>query len=110
MFQFQEAFVKMSKEKYSNIKLNKLQYSAYTSILQGKNIFITGSAGTGKSEIIKLFYNIYKHSKKIAICSTTGISAILIGGSTLHSYLGIGVGRGSVHHLYTKIKKKSFQP
>ena len=108
MFQFQEAFVKMSKEKYSNIKLNELQYSTYTSILQGKNIFITGPAGTGKSEIIKLFYNIYKYSKKIAICSTTGISAILIGGSTLHSYLGIGVGRGSVHHLYTKIKKNPF--
>ncbi len=42
---------------------------------------------------------------KIAITSTTGVSAILIGGSTLHSYLGIGLGYGTIEELVQRIKK-----
>ncbi len=45
--------------------------------------------------------------KKIAITSTTGVSAILIGGSTLHSYLGIGLGYGTIEELVQRIKKAS---
>ena len=58
--------------------------------------------------IIKLFYDAYKDSKKIGITSTTGTSAILIGGTTLHSFLGIGLGKDSVESLYLKIKKKAY--
>src|SRR5207244_3938005 len=37
----------------------------------------------------------------------TGISAIAIGGTTLHSFLGIELGTGSVDDLVKKIKRKS---
>ena len=74
----------------------------------GKNVFITGPSGTGKSSVIKLFKQLYGRQKTIAITSTTGISALLIGGTTLHSYLGIGLGTGSVGALTTKIMKKPY--
>ena len=38
--------------------------------------------------------------------STTGTSALLINGTTLHSYLGIGLGNASVDVLYLNIVKK----
>lgn len=86
------------------ILLNEKQQKAYDAICKGKNIFLTGSAGVGKSTVIKKFLDDYSSYKKIGITSTTGISAILIGGSTLHSYLGIGLGEDKVETLFSKIK------
>ena len=88
-------------------RLNKGQQEALSFILRGKNIFITGGGGTGKSEFLRYYIKHYK-SKKIAITSTTGTSAILIGGTTLHSYLGIGLGKGSVISIAQKVKKKKY--
>jgi ATP-dependent DNA helicase PIF1 len=44
--------------------------------------------------------------RNIGITSTTGTSAILLAGTTLHSFLGIGYGRESVEVLYSKIMKR----
>lgn len=108
MSELQNLIYKNMSKQYDNIKLNNDQDFAYKSMVKGHNLFVTGSAGTGKSAVIKLFYNIFKNSKKISICSTTGISSILIGGTTLHSYLGIGIGKGSVYYLTQKIRKNAF--
>lgn len=83
-----------------------LQRYAYDLIVSGKNVFLTGSAGVGKSVCIKVFYYKYKHRKNIGLTSTTGTSAVLIGGSTLYSYLGIMLGKGSVEYLYSVIKSR----
>jgi ATP-dependent DNA helicase PIF1 len=88
-----------------NKKLTKLQQKAFDYMVAGKNIFLTGQAGTGKSHIIHMFKTLYGTQKNIAITSTTGVSAIVIGGTTLHSYLGIGLGTGSVDDLVSKITK-----
>lgn len=48
--------------------------------------FITGKAGTGKSTFIKYFAA--KTRKKLLLCSSTGIAAINVGGSTVHSLFG----------------------
>jgi len=92
----------------TSIILNKRQQLVYTLITQGKNVFITGGGGVGKSEVVKSFYNQYKNNKIIAITSTTGASALLIGGTTLHSYLGIGLGTSSVDILSKKIVKRPY--
>ena len=44
----------------------------------------------------------------MGITSTTGISALLFGGMTLHSFLGIGLGEGSVEYLVKKIWNRSY--
>jgi ATP-dependent DNA helicase PIF1 len=85
--------------------LTKNQKKAFDLIVSGKNVFITGPSGTGKSLIIHMFKTLYGKSKNIGITSTTGISALLIGGSTLHSYLGIGLGQGTEEELIAKISK-----
>ena len=63
---------------------------------------------THNTACVKMFVDIYKRSKIIGITSTTGISALLFGGTTLHSYLGIGLGNLSVNSLVSKITKKHY--
>lgn len=99
---------KLMSQQISNINLNKKQNEAYEMMIKGYNVFITGMAGTGKTSVVKMFYQIAKYNKKIGITSTTGISALLFGGSTLHSFTGIGLGNGSVFSLTQKIQKNGF--
>lgn len=55
-------------------------------VLEGKNVFLTGKAGTGKSHIVKTVIDILlKRGKNIAALAPTGIAANNIGGATLHS-------------------------
>jgi ATP-dependent DNA helicase PIF1 len=61
-------------------------------ILKKKNICITGSAGTGKSFLLRELITILqtKYGKnKVGITSTTGTGATVIGGTTLSSFLGL---------------------
>jgi ATP-dependent DNA helicase PIF1 len=92
----------------NEFRLNKQQIEAVEYMTQGKNIFLTGGAGVGKTAVLKFFFKMNKHLKKIAITSTTGTSAILLNGSTLHSFLGIGLGTASVGSICTKITKKKY--
>ena len=63
---------------------------------------------THNTSCVKLFVKIYKSTKIIGVTSTTGISALLFGGTTLHSFLGIGLGKESVEELISKIFKRSY--
>jgi ATP-dependent DNA helicase PIF1 len=74
-------------------ELTKSQKKAYDAILNGKeNIFLTGAAGTGKSFLIKKV----REKRNIPLISSTGSSAILIGGRTLHSFFGLGILQGGI--------------
>ncbi len=93
------------------MKLLGCQKTAYRLIKDGYNVFITGSSGTGKSSIIKKIVKDNKsncYSKNIVVTSTTGASAIIIGGVTIHSYLGIGLGKDEIYKLYKKIIKRKW--
>ncbi len=77
---------------------------------QKKSVFFTGSAGTGKSvllrEIIKaLRINFTREPDRIAVTASTGLAACNIGGVTLHSFGGIGLGKEAVPELVKKIKR-----
>ena len=77
---------------------------------QKKSVFFTGSAGTGKSvllrEIIKVLRNNYKREPdRVAVTASTGLAACNIGGVTLHSFGGIGLGKEAVPELVKKIKR-----
>ncbi|KAG2389459.1 hypothetical protein C9374_014019 [Naegleria lovaniensis] len=80
-------------ENYSNLlsKLSDEQLKVLKCAIEGHSIFITGVAGTGKSFllecIIKTLTNVYQ--KKVVVTASTGIAAVNIGGSTIHSFAGI---------------------
>ena len=70
----------------------------------GKNILITGGGGVGKSYIINKLKEHYGDT--LDITSTTGVSAINVGGQTIHSWAGIGLARKSVNYVVNyKIRK-----
>ncbi|KAH6904777.1 hypothetical protein BKA70DRAFT_1108692, partial [Coprinopsis sp. MPI-PUGE-AT-0042] len=55
-------------------------------------MYISGSAGTGKTQVIKAltaWFHDQKESAKLALLAPTGTAASQIGGSTWHYYLGI---------------------
>lgn len=52
----------------------------------GKNVFITGNAGTGKSTLLNYFTRITK--KNYAVLAPTGVAALNVGGQTIHSFFG----------------------
>ena len=92
----------------SNLMLNEKQLLAFDLMCNGENIFLTGAGGVGKSHCITLFKKHYKNKKTLGVTSTTGTSSILIGGSTLHSFLGIGLGKLDVDSLYYIIRSKKY--
>ena len=77
---------------------------------QKKSVFFTGSAGTGKSvllrETIKVLREKYKReADRVAVTASTGLAACNVGGVTLHSFAGIGLGKEAVPELVKKIKR-----
>ena len=86
--------------------LSTKQKQAYDSFLQGKNIFVTGPGGSGKSYLVQ--YILENSKKKIAVTAMTGCAAILLGcgARTLHSWAGIGLGESSTDMLVSRIKRK----
>lgn len=67
------------------------------------NGFITGSAGTGKSYVLKYLVQELRKTAQVGVCAPTGVAAIHVGGSTLHSFFGIGLGTGSIASLVKKV-------
>ena len=56
-------------------------------------MFFTGDAGTGKSYVLRLMVTALKKklgAKKVFVTASTGIAACNIGGTTLHSFAGMG--------------------
>ena len=69
----------------AKIKLAEEQQKALNEMLLGHNIFLTGEAGTGKSTIVQKFKRLT--SRNSVFLAPTGIAAVNIGGSTIHSFL-----------------------
>jgi DNA replication protein DnaC len=106
-----KAIESKKKSRYHKIFLSDEQQAVLDLVVQGgKSIFFTGSAGTGKSvllrEIIAALREKYKKDPdRIAITASTGLAACNIGGITLHSFAGIGLGNSSTHELIKKVKR-----
>ena len=68
------------------------QLQALEILKSGKNVFLTGEPGAGKSYTINLFNDWLKQKGRYpAITASTGIAATHINGVTIHSWAGIGI-------------------
>lgn len=74
----------------------------------GHNIFFTGSAGTGKSHLLKSIAYALPPNVTFATASTA-MAACQIGGTTLHQFAGIGKGEGSVEYLLNLASRPGVQ-
>lgn len=69
-----------------------LQSQALDILKMGKNVFITGPAGSGKTYVINEYIKYLKENAvDVAITASTGIAATHIGGMTIHSWSGLGI-------------------
>lgn len=73
-------------------------------IKEGRNVFVTGNAGTGKSYLLNKLKEKYK--KKLELTSTTGLAAVNIKGVTIHSWAGVGLCKKPIDQCVLDIYKK----
>ena len=68
------------------------QQSALNILKSGKNVFLTGSAGSGKTHLVNHYIDYLRaRDARVAVTASTGISATHIGGRTIHSWSGLGI-------------------
>eukprot|EP01132_Coremiostelium_polycephalum_P000540 gene540-680_t len=98
---------------YDINNLNETQRFVLDEILiRKKNVFFTGPGGSGKSYLLHI---LVEELSKRGICTfltaTTGIAALNVGGSTIHSFAGIRLGSEPYHMLLNSAysKKKNWK-
>ena len=81
------------------------QSVAISNILDGKNCYVYGPGGTGKTVLLKTAVQRLREEQKknVAVCATTGIASESIDGVTIHSLAGCGVVE-NIHFLGLKGK------
>lgn len=86
--------------------LSEGQQKVVLKVIEGSNVFFTGAAGTGKSFLVTFLlntvlrkrYNVYK-------TASTGAAAMGIGGNTIHSFAGIGIGQQPAAEIALKMSR-----
>ena len=68
------------------------QSSALDILKTGQNVFLTGSAGSGKTYTLNQYID-YLRARRVpvAVTASTGIAATHMNGTTIHSWSGIGI-------------------
>ena len=68
------------------------QSTALNILKSGQNVFLTGSAGAGKTYTLNQYIH-YLRARKVpvAITASTGIAATHMNGMTIHTWSGIGI-------------------
>lgn len=87
------------------------QSKALAILKSGRNVFLTGSAGAGKTYVLNQYIQYLKeHKMGVAVTASTGIAATHMNGQTIHSWSGIGIREEvSVKHLSNLKEKKYFR-
>ncbi len=68
------------------------QKEALDILKTGRNVFLTGAAGSGKTFVLKKYIDYLRNlNANFGITASTGIAATHMGGITIHSWTGIGI-------------------
>jgi len=68
------------------------QAQALEVMRRGDSVFLTGPAGSGKTYVLNKFIAWAKRQgKQVAVTASTGIAATHLGGTTIHSWSGLGI-------------------
>ncbi len=68
------------------------QLEALNILKMGKNVFLTGAAGSGKTHVLRQYIDyLKKKGVEVGITASTGIAATHMGGMTIHAWSGIGI-------------------
>ncbi len=87
--------------------LSSDQKQAVYHIEDGDSIFVSGSAGTGKSFLLQYLKANYSDSG-LHITASTGIAAVNVGGQTLHSWAAIGLGNLPAEQIIENLLSAKF--
>ena len=85
------------------------QSSALDILKTGQNVFLTGSAGSGKTYTLNQYIN-YLRARRVpvAVTASTGIAATHMNGTTIHSWSGIGIKDELSERDLTNLARKQF--
>ncbi|MDB5169505.1 MAG: ATPase [Candidatus Saccharibacteria bacterium] len=68
------------------------QKQALAVMMSGANVFLTGAPGAGKTYVLNEFVKRAERAgKRVAVTASTGIAATHLGGTTIHSWSGLGI-------------------
>ena len=85
------------------------QEQALDILKTGRNVFLTGQAGSGKTYVINQYIEyLHQHKINVAITASTGIAATHIGGSTIHSWSGMGIKDNLSQSQMAKLKSRKY--
>ena len=73
-------------------QLSREQLACVNVVKAGHNVFFTGCAGTGKTFLLKYIIDHVVPKRTTFVTALTGVAALALGGTTLHSFAGIGLG------------------
>ena len=99
--------------------LSTEQLRAFELFEQGRNVFVSGPGGSGKSFLIRyIVQSLYSHGHIHQVTSTTGCSSILLSNQihvgntgrpivvkTIHSWSGIRLGKGTEEEIIRNVMK-----
>lgn len=87
--------------------LNEKQRQVFDLAVAGKNVFMSGGAGVGKTFTLNILIKYLRESKfkNVKTTASTGVAATLIQGVTLHAWGGLGLADKPVDTLFRSLKK-----
>ena len=85
------------------------QAQALAIMKTGVNVYLTGSAGSGKTHTLRQYIDwLNEHDIPVAITASTGIAATHMNGQTIHGWAGIGIREFLTDHDIDQLEQKQY--